>query len=468
MSWIDEELAGSAFVDPRLGKRLISLVSKLSEKIGSTIPMACQDWRNTKAAYRFLSNPRLSELEILHGHFLSTQSRFAATAGPTLVLHDTTEMTFKTNQPQKIGYTRKCANKMALNKQKIKRAMCGVLMHSSLAITPEGLPLGFTAKKFWNRDRFKKVKALYRKKNATRIPIEEKESYRWIEGVRNSNQLLGESKRIIHVGDREADIYEFFQAALADKSNFIVRIKVDRRTTEETITINDIIADARVKGHYEVTYQDSEGKQVKANLQVKYEEVTIRPPFGIKTKTCSDLTLTVIHAQEVSKPGKGREPIDWKLVTSLPVKSLAAATEKLQWYTLRWKIEVFFKVLKSGCKVEDSKLRTAESLCKLIAVYSILAWRVFWLTMANRISDELPPQTALSEQEIAIIDHLKKDPPGSEKKNLSTYILKIAKLGGYLARTRDSPPGNIVMWRGLARLSDIQLGIEIGMRLVGN
>lgn len=164
MSWIDEELAGCVFVDPRLGKRLVSLVSKLSDKIGSSIPMACQDWSNTKAAYRFLSNPRLSELEIMHGHFLSTQSRFAATTGPTLVLHDTTEMTFKTNQPRNIGYTRKHANKMALSNQKIKRAICGVLMHSSLAVTSEGLPLGFTAKKFWNRDKFKNAKALYRKK----------------------------------------------------------------------------------------------------------------------------------------------------------------------------------------------------------------------------------------------------------------------------------------------------------------
>lgn len=468
MSWIDEELAGCVFVDPRLGKRLVSLVSKLSDKIGSTIPMACQDWCNTKAAYRFLSNPRLSELEIMHGHFLSTQSRFAATAGPTLVLHDTTEMTFKSSRPHDIGYTRKCPRKGGLFDQRKNLAVCGVLMHSSLAITPEGLPLGFTAKKFWNRDKFKNVKALYRKKNATRIPIEEKESYRWIEGVRNSNKLLGDPKRVIHIGDREADIYDFFQAALADKSNFLVRIKVDRRTTEETVTINNIIADASVKGHYEVTYQDSDGKQVKANLQVKYEKITIRPPFGIKTKTCSDLTLTVIHAQEVTKPGKGRERIDWKLVTSLPVKSLAAAAEKLQWYALRWKIEVFFKVLKSGCKVEESKLRTAESLCKLIAVYNILAWRVFWLTMANRMSDALPPQTALSQQEIAILDHLKKDLTGNIKKNLSTYTLSIAKLGGYLARTRDSPPGNTVMWRGLARLSDIQLGVEIGMRLVGN
>ncbi len=468
MSWIDEELSGCKFVDERLGKRLVTLVKQLAENIGSTIPTACQDWSNTKAAYRFLSNSRLSETEVLEGHFQSTKSRYEATSGPVLVLHDTTEMTFKTNQPQDIGYTRKCANKMALRRQKIKRAMCGVLMHSSLAITLEGIPLGFTAKKFWNRDRFKNVKALYRRKNATRIPIEEKESYRWLEGVRNTNQLLGEPERLIHVGDREADIFELFHAAAADNSHFLVRIKVNRRTEDEVTTINDALKAAKIKGKCEVKYRSGDGKDVQATLQVKFEKVTIKPSHGIKSKKYPDMTVTVIHAKEVSEPGVGREAIDWKLITNLPVRTLAEAVEKLEWYALRWKIEVFFKILKSGCKVEDSKLRTAESLCKLIAVYSILAWRVFWMTMMNRASDKLPPQAVLSEQEMKILDMLKPDDPVIRRKDLSDYILKVAKLGGYLARAHDPPPGNIVMWRGMARLSEIQIGVEIGMKLVGN
>jgi len=468
MSWIDEEFSGCKFADKRLGKRLLMLIEQLGNKIGSTIPTACQDWSNTKAAYRFFSNPRLSELEILDGHFQSTKSRFKATTGPILVLHDTTEMTFNTNQPQDIGYTRKCANKMALRDQKVKRAMCGVLMHSSLALTPEGLPLGFTAKKLWNRDKFKNVKALYRRTNATRIPIEKKESYRWIEGVRNSNELLGNPERLIHIGDREADIYDFFHAAEVDKSHYLVRIKVNRRTEDETKTIEDVMSSAKVRGRYKVSHKAADGKTVDALLQVKFEEVTIRPPFGIKSKTCSDMTLRIIHAKEISTPGKGREAIDWKLVTNLPVKCLADATEKLQWYALRWKIEVFFKILKSGCKVEDSKLRTAESLCKLIAIYSVLAWRVFWMTMINRASSGAPSSVALSSQEMKILDILKPDKKPSENTTLSTYLIKIARLGGYLARAHDPPPGNIVMWRGIARLSEIQMGVEIGKQLVGN
>ncbi len=467
MSWIDDEFKESKFSDERLGKRLCKIVKQLFDKMGNSIPMACQDWANTKAAYRFFSNPNLSEGEILDGHFQSTKSRFDATDGPILVLHDTTEITYKRSEPQNIGYTRKCGNRKGLFDQDIKRAQCGVLMHSSLVLTTEGLPLGFSAKKFWNRDKFKGVKAIYRKKNATRIPIEEKESFRWIEGIRNSNNLLKEPERLVHIGDREADIYDLFYQAQQDNSNYLVRIKVDRRTEDEMATINQVLKKAKSRGHHKVTYFDKNGIEVEATLEIKYEEITIKPAFGIKTKKYPDITAIFIHAKEISKTGGDRESIEWKLITNIPVKSIADAAEKLHWYSLRWKIEVFFKILKSGCKVEDAKLRTAEALCKLIAIYSIMSWRVFWMTMLNRETLNLSPKLALSELELKILDHVKPDKKPI-KSNLSKYILKIAKLGGYLARSSDPPPGNNVLWRGLQRLTEIQIGVEIGMKLVGN
>lgn len=153
-------------------------------------------------------------------------------------------------------------------------------------------------------------------------------------------------------------------------------------------------------------------------------------------------------------------------MTNLPVDSLAEAVEKLEWYALRWKIEVFFKILKSGCKIEESKLRSADGLAKLISIYSILSWRIFWMTMMNRESNEISPKVALTSDEIKILDHLK---PGPSKapKTLSTYITKIARLGGYLARASDPPPGNKVLWRGLEKLAMIQIGFEL-RKLVGN
>lgn len=465
-SWIGEELQGCKFRDKRLKSRLFQLVSKMAESVGESLPTACQDWANTKAAYRFFSNPTLDEGEILAGHFESTRKRFRATEGLVLVLHDTTEITYKRVEPEKVGFTRKCANRKGLFDQRIKRAMCGILMHSSMVLTTDGLPLGFAAKRFWSRDKFKGVKTLYAKKNATRIPVEEKESYRWIENLKSSDALLGDPGRIVHVGDRESDIYDFFRAAHDDGSHFLVRIKVNRRTKNESVTIHDAMESAKAQGFHRIHYRDKDGEEISVNLEIRFKKLTIKPSYGPKSKIYPDTSVTVIYAREVGVPQGSRERIDWRLMTDLPVDTLAEAVEKLEWYALRWKIEVFFKILKSGCKVEESKLRSADGLAKLISICSILSWRIFWMTMLNREAEEMSPKVALTRDEIKILDHLKPE-PNNTSKNLSSYITKIARLGGYLARASDPPPGNKVIWRGMERLAMIQIGFELG-KLVGN
>ena len=166
----------------------------------------------------------------------------------------------------------------------------------------------------------------------------------------------------------------------------------------------------------------------------------------------------------------GRPRIDWKLITDLPVDSHDAAVEKLRWYAMRWKIEVFHKIMKSGCRVEQARLRTAERLVRLLAVFCILSWRVFWLTMLNRAEPDLEPALVLTDVETAVLDRLIPDPVNDlpAARTLSIYLTKIARLGGYLARAKDPPPGNIVMWRGLSRLNDITLGATLQAEIVGN
>ena len=177
--------------------------------------------------------------------------------------------------------------------------------------------------------------------------------------------------------------------------------------------------------------------------------------------------MTVLHAQEREAP-KGRPRIDWKLITDLPVRSHREAVEKLHWYALRWKIETFHKILKSGCRAEQARLRTAERLVRLIAVFCILSWRVFWLTMIYRSLPLAEPDLALTKLEIRLLDQLVPDRGmRPARTSLAKYLTKIARLGGYLARANDPPPGNIVMWRGLARLTDIKLGATLA-GVVGN
>ena len=208
--------------------------------------------------------------------------------------------------------------------------------------------------------------------------------------------------------------------------------------------------------------RNDKGETTKAALEIKFKRIAVLPPIG-KQKRYPALDLTIIHATERGTP-KGRKPIEWKLITDLAVRSRSEAIEKINWYAMRWKIEVFHKILKSGCKAEDSKLRTAERLANLMAVFCILSWRVLWLTMLNRIAPDASPKLALTDTEIALLDRLisgashRRCRPGT----LAFYLTKLARLGGYLARAADPPPGNVVIWRGLSRLTDIELGAEIG------
>jgi hypothetical protein len=212
-SWVDREVANCEFKDERLGKRFRSLLEQLSSSPGDSIPLVCQDWANTKAAYRFLDNDRVSEAEILGGHFQATRERVSATEGPILVMHDTTEFTYKREDVEAIGKTR--INIAGAYRDGMPRYLtaCGILMHSSLAVTADGLPLGLTAIKFWSRKKFKGANALKKKINPTRVPIEEKESIRWLDNLKQSTTLLGDAARCVHIGDRESDIYELFCTA---------------------------------------------------------------------------------------------------------------------------------------------------------------------------------------------------------------------------------------------------------------
>jgi hypothetical protein len=466
-SWLDEEVQGCRFADGRLGKRFRVLLERLSKGLGETIPMACQDWASTKAAYRFFANQRVSEQEILSGHFQATRARFQVTEGWVLVLHDTTEFSFQREDPLAIGFT----NRVTCGKDPAghfrMHTVCGLLMHSSLVVTTEGLPLGIAAVKFWTRKRFKGCNALKKKINPTRVPIEKKESIRWLQNLQQATTLLNEPERCVHIGDRESDIFELFCVAREAGTHFLVRTCVDRLAEDGTRTISQEMDKPHSKALHRVEVRDQRGHCARATLEVRWRRIRVLPPIG-KQKHYPDLTLTVIYAQELGTP-KDREPIDWKLLTDLPIRSRTEAIQKLAWYASRWKVETYHKILKSGCKAEASRLRTADRLVNLISVFCILSWRLFWITMLNRADSRMPAGHVFSKTERQLLDHLVPDHrvESAAGRSLPFYITKLARLGGYLARSGDPPPGNRVMWRGLCRLTDIELGFHAA-KLVGN
>ena len=467
-SWVDRELADCDFKDERLGKRFRSLLEQLSSSPGDSIPLVCQDWANTKAAYRFLDNARVSEAEILGGHFQATRDRTAATDGPILVMHDTTEFTYKREDVDAVGKTR--INIAGAYRDGSPRyyTACGILMHSSLVVTTEGLPLGLSAIKFWSREKFHGANALKKHINPTRVPIEQKESIRWLDNLRQSTKLLGSADRCVHVGDRESDIYELFCTAKDAGAHFLFRTCVDRLAGDGSHTIAAEMAETRCRGLHRVEVLDRRGAISEAVLELKFRRVRVLPPIG-KQSRYPALELTVLHARERNKP-RGRERIDWKLITDLPVTSRTEAIEKLRWYALRWKIETFHKILKSGCQAEQSKLRTAERLVNLLATFCILSWRIFWLTMINRSTHMSKATVAFTPLEIDLLQRLTPERQSSSTRSasLKSCLTQLARLGGYLNRAGDGPPGNIVMWRGMSRLTDIELGFLMATENGGN
>ena len=464
--WLNRESINSSFRDVRIAKRFRALLNRLWKGMGQTIPLACQDWANTKAAYRFLDNDRVNEHDILSGHFQASAQRFGIADGPILVLQDTTTFSYEREHPELIGYTGTAITSAGRAGRATPSPQCGILMHSSLAVTTEGLPLGLCAIKFWSRKEFKNTATMRSKVNFTRIPIEKKESYRWLENLRQSTARLGEPERCVHIGDRESDVFELSCAASELGTHFLVRTCSDRLAGDGEHTVADEMSEVRVKGLHRVEVRDSNGRSEEALLELRYRRITVLPPLA-KQRHYPALRLTVIHATERSEPA-GRPRIEWKLLTDLPVSSRAEAIEKLDWYAMRWKIETFHKILKSGCKAEDSQLRTASRLTNLIAIFCILAWRVFWLTELNRSAPEAPPEVALTAIETTLLDRLVKDKPCAEQAlPLSRSLIKLAQLGGYLARTHDPPPGNKVIWRGMHRLVDIQIGYWLGRENCG-
>lgn len=465
-SWVDGEVAGCRLGDRRLIERLCRLLGGLGAAVGQPLPLACQDWAGTKAAYRFFANGRFDEGAILSGHFAATAARCTACEGTLLVVQDTTDFIYKWAKPDVFGAIGRVQAGRDRGGKPRMYTQCGLLMHSSLVVTPEGLPLGLVAAKFWTRSKFKGTNALKRHVNPTRVPIETKESVRWLAGLHAATELLGTPDRLVHVGDRENDIFEFFCAARDLGTHFLVRTCVDRFALDGKRKVGAVMAGVPADGTYPVEVTAEDGAVATVELELRFARVRVSPPVW-KRKLYPALDLTILHARETGEP-TGRPRLDWKLATDLPVGSVEQAVEKLRWYTCRWEIELFHKVLKSGCRAETARLRSAERLSKLIAVLCVVAWRCFWTAMVARAAPEAPAEVALTAAEIEVLDEVipgKRDAPTA--RILATYLLKVARLGGYLARTRDPPPGNTVMWRGWSRLADIMAGAELARRRCG-
>jgi len=259
-----------------------------------------------------------------------------------------------------------------------------------------------------------------------------------------STELPGAPERCVHVGDRESDIYELYCLAAELGTNFVVRSCVDRLAQDGTTTIAKVMAQVQTSGIHEVRFRDAQGKNHCAVLSIRHATLTVRPPIG-KQRKYGNHDLQIIYAEEFDPP-EGRAPIFWKLITNPPVATHADALHKLECYALRWKIETFFRTLKTGCRIEALRLATAQRLANCIVLCCVVAWRVSWLTMLSRETLQTSPAAVFAEAERRMLRSAARDRPRQEQRNLDFHVRAVARLGGYLDRSSDPPPGTTVIW----------------------
>jgi hypothetical protein len=447
--WIDAELAESQMHDKRHAKRLAHLLERLSEQAVSSIPRACHGWAETIAAYRFLDNPVVSRNEILSGHHHATQERLQ-TQEVVLLVQDTTFLNYGTLRPKQ---------GMGTVKDKLREEY---LLHLTVAFTPERVNLGVLGLRMWQRPEEPVAHERARK------PIEEKESYRWLAGYQLACKVQQHcpTTLVVSVADREGDIQECFLEAMnreaADRAEFIIRAKCNRRITtgQDQGYLWPEMQNTRPLGHLtiEVARQRDRAPR-QATLAVAARRVTLAG-----ARRCGGrlppVEVTVIYAKE-RRPPQGEEPVEWLLLTSVLVRDFSGACTVVQWYRARWEIELFFRVLKQGCQIERLRLATDHRLLNAIAIYLIIAWRIHTITMMGRTYPEASCEVVFEPREWQTLYTMQfHSSPPPQPPPLRHMVRALAQLGGFLARAGDGEPGIQSIWQGYQRLHEFIYALD--------
>lgn len=458
--WVMQELAGVELGDKRLQQRAQIIMTQFSQQPTASIPQACGQWGDIKAAYRFFDNDSVKPEQLLLAHRQATIQRMQSHA-IVLAVQDTTSLNYSTHpQTEGLGPISNNADKTI-----------GLLVHSTLALALSGEPLGLLEVQVRSRDRqrFGQSRNAHQRNQKT---LAEKESQRWVDSLRVCQQT-GQScaqTMIVNVADREGDIYELFEQALQEQGgarvHLLVRAQHNRQvqqSTEQKLWPHLAAQPAAATLAVRVPRQAGQAERT-ANLRIRFGALTLSAPTLKEQKP--PLQLWAVQARE-EHPPVGQKPILWRLLTTLPLTSVAQAVEKVQWYCHRWQIEVLHKVLKSGCKIEHRQLETALRLRRVLMMDLIVAWRILLLSKVARQNPEASAADWLLEKEWKVLwVHMKKQPT-KDPPTLHQAVRWIGQLGGFIARKSDGEPGPIVLWRGLQRLHDLVHAWEI-FKNVGN
>lgn len=447
LNWAEREFVDANLGDKRLDKRMVEIAKAFMNRPEALIPEAMGNWAGAKGAYRFFDHPKVNIEKILSPHQKAAGGRMRG-QDVVLAIQDTSFIDY-TNHPATEG--------LGLLSDQYHR---GLIIHPTLAVTTEGVALGIIDMQLLDR------KSLGSKADRKKKKIGEKESRKWLESYRATVKFaagLAGSSHFVNVGDRESDVYELMAEVLMHQHSdlkapdMLVRAAWDRRL-EEGSKLWTFMESQEVSGTV-VIEVPRKAKQAarQAHLSIRYAQVQLKVPSSRKSaEGLKPITLWAVYAHEQHSP-KGVDPITWMLLTTMPVCSFEEGLEKVRWYTLRWTIEMYFKVLKSGCQIEQRQLEAAHRLKSCLAMDSVIAWRILFLTMFNRRLPHLPATILFEDYEWkALYCFMNKTTQLPKEVPLIGEVLRqIGKLGGFLARRSDGDPGSTCLWRGMWRLTDI-------------
>ena len=410
---------------------------------------ACHGWAETVAAYRFLHTPDIGVQEILSGHTHATRQRIRAQE-VVLLVQDTTFLNDGTTRP-----------KLGMGTVKIK-TRDEYLLHLTVAFTPERVNLGVGGLKVWQRP--EEPGAPQRK----RKPIEEQERYRWLEGYQGACEIKQAcpTTLLVNMADREGDLQEWLVDTMRrepeQRAEVIIRAKCHRRLAPGSAQqyVWAELAQTPALGTRTLTlarHLDRPPRQ--ATLVVTATQVTFYGARRLGGKL-PPVVVSAVYAKEPSPP-QGEAPVEWLLLTSLPVRDCASACTVVQWYRCRWEIAWFFRVLKQGCQIEQVRVQTEQRLLNACALYMIVAWRIHNSTMAGRAYPDVSCEVVFAPREwhtLSTMQHHDHPPPTPPP--LRKMVRSLAQLGGFLARARDGDPGLKALWQGYQRLHEFIYAIE--------
>jgi hypothetical protein len=456
---LGEELRNCQFGDERLSKRAGSLIEALSRKPNTSIPAALTSKADIEACYRFFNNEKVTPEKILQPHIEATFRRISQ-VDLVLLVQDTTELDLTRPEQQVEG-----AGPMDCESRR------GAFYHPLIAFDIEGVALGIVGQKSWTRQEISKAPKAEKSRKRKQTPIEDKESYRWVQGLQDAQRTAAACPETtcVCVGDSESDIFDVFAAHVQSSSAnlaLLVRAGQNRNTTEnqdwrDQVRSSAVVAcqsvtirgrQAKIAGGKSARSRSRQGRV--AELEIRTATIDVcRPVHGNKSLP-SKLTLNIVLCEEVNPPA-GEDAISWMLVTTLPIETEEQVQRIIRCYCVRWQIEVFFRTLKSGCRIEYRRFENLDRMLNCLAFYSVVAWRLMHLCHLGRSCPEMDCEVLFEPSEwksvYAILDL---PAPESGCPSLNEVIRAIAQLGGFINRPTNHP-GTQTLWVGLQRTYDL-------------